>query len=506
MAAVPSLSEPQRSGDSHPAVSHLVQKLVEEVLAWQRRNGVQKIPSKYSGDCEERKLALRFEKLLLRRDKALGTMPSRSQLSPSEVALVNSVPGVPLRGCSATASCSSTVAQQLPESAAIEGPRHAPANCVGGAESQNLLPCSVGIHHAADPTDINFEHCQELLERQQEHLETLKSILPDVKTRPSDSRIRELAERLKVPEQVDEQFLPLDLVFKSVQQQFHDEVCALQSKSRTMSSTNPAAKRARFATAVASSGGPHTAPSNRVDEVESSSSGVGQSAAAKQPTSHAGRRLHTGSSDVAQLAATCQEPRSTLHDVKSTSSGGSLAKRGRSVAQPAAGAKVVTQSNTGLGENRPVKRVSLAMENSSSGVAQSAAAEQFPSHAGCVGTRERSPDLNSKENRKTLLLQLKRPHYDAIKERRKLWEARPLFDGSYRQTIYDKLAVVGNAAMLQSGAGTNDRVRIVEVRRYVPRGMSYPLEEMVVELGADLLPDVANTRGRAEIYESLYGF
>ena len=120
------------SGDSHPAVSHLVQKLVEEVLAWQRRNGVQKFPSKYSGDCEERKLALRFEKLLLRRDKALGTEPSRSQLSPSEVALVNSVPGVPLRGCSATASCSSTVAQQLPESAAIEGPRHAPANCVGG--------------------------------------------------------------------------------------------------------------------------------------------------------------------------------------------------------------------------------------------------------------------------------------------------------------------------------------------------------------------------------------
>ena len=206
MAAVPSLSEPQRSGglhpaapkpaatstkgfqssgDSHPAVSHLVQKLVEEVLAWQRR-----IPSKYSGDCEERKLALRFEKLLLRRDKALGTEPSRSQLSPSEVALVNSVPGVPLHGCSATASCS--------------------------------------------------------------------------------------------------------------------------SKSRTMTSTNPAAKKARLATAVASSGGPHAAPSNRVDEVESSSSGVAQSAAAKQPTSHAGRVLHTGSSDVAQLASTCQGPRSTV--------------------------------------------------------------------------------------------------------------------------------------------------------------------------------------------------
>ena len=144
--------------------------------------------------------------------------------------------------------------------------------------------------------------------------------------------------------------------------------------------------------------------------------------------------------------------------------------------------------------------------NSSSGVAQSAAAEQFPSHAGCVGTRERSADLNSGENRKTLLLQLKRPHYDAIKERRELWEARPLFDRSFRQTIYDKLAVVGNAAILQSGANTNDRVCIKEVRRYVPRGISYPLEDMVVELGADLLPDVANTRGRTEIYESLYGF
>ena len=53
------------NGDSHPAVSHLVQKLVEEVLAWQRRNGVRTIPSQYSDDCEERKLALRFEKLLL---------------------------------------------------------------------------------------------------------------------------------------------------------------------------------------------------------------------------------------------------------------------------------------------------------------------------------------------------------------------------------------------------------------------------------------------------------
>ena len=110
------------------------------------------------------------------------------------------------------------------------------------------------------------------------------------------------------------------------------------------------------------------------------------------------------------------------------------------------------------------------------------------------------------ENRKSLLLQLKRPHYDAIKDRRKLWEARPLFDGSFRQTKYDKLAVVGNTAILQSGAGTNDRVRIAEVRRYFPQGLEYPLNVMLQELGADLLPDVADARARATIYECLYGF
>ena len=105
------------------------------------------------------------------------------------------------------------------------------------------------------------------------------------------------------------------------------------------------------------------------------------------------------------------------------------------------------------------------------------------------------------------MLQLKRPHYDAIKERRKLWEARPLFDGSFRQTIYDKLAVAGNTAILQSGAGTNDRVRIAEVRRYFPQGLEYPLNVMLQELGADLLPDVADARrARATIYECLYGF
>ena len=51
---------------------------------------------------------------------------------------------------------------------------------------------------------------------------------------------------------------------------------------------------------------------NKAVAIESSSSGVAQSAAAKQLPSHAGRVLNTGSSDVPQLPATCQEPRSTM--------------------------------------------------------------------------------------------------------------------------------------------------------------------------------------------------
>ena len=104
------------------------------------------------------------------------------------------------------------------------------------------------------------------------------------------------------------------------------------------------------------------------------------------------------------------------------------------------------------------------------------------------------------------MLQLKRPYYNAIKDGRKLWEARPLFNERWQPTIYDKLGVIGNVAVLQSGADTNDRVRIAEVRRYTPQGLSYPLQEMLAELGADLLPDVADDRARAAVYESLYGF
>jgi hypothetical protein len=47
----------------------------------------------------ERNLGQRLKKLLLRRDKSLGTKPSEKQLTAEEVAFVNSIPGVPQTGC-----------------------------------------------------------------------------------------------------------------------------------------------------------------------------------------------------------------------------------------------------------------------------------------------------------------------------------------------------------------------------------------------------------------------
>jgi hypothetical protein len=105
----------------------------------------------------------------------------------------------------------------------------------------------------------------------------------------------------------------------------------------------------------------------------------------------------------------------------------------------------------------------------------------------------------SSDEQKVLLLQLKRTHYDAIKSRRKRWEARPLFRDSNRgrgPSLYDTLATVGRVVVLQSGAGTNDRVRIAEVRRYIS------VQDMVSELAADLLPDHTD---RVRVYEDLYG-
>jgi len=193
-----SMSEPRSSS----GVSNIVRTLVDEVLDWQKRNGVQRIPSKYAGgsiqrfEIEEHKLGMRCAKVLLRREKSLGTAPSELQLSPFEVALVNSMPGVPLRGCSATASCNSNVDQHQPELPII----------LDGNDSS-------GIHHTDDTTNY-LEHHKDGLERQQKHIETLQLLLTD--TKPSDPRIMELAQRLKVTE------------LGVGQQEFHNEVWAPQ--------------------------------------------------------------------------------------------------------------------------------------------------------------------------------------------------------------------------------------------------------------------------------------
>jgi hypothetical protein len=125
--------------------------------------------------------------------------------------------------------------------------------------------------------------------------------------------------------------------------------------------------------------------------------------------------------------------------------------------------------------------------------------------------RGRAPaKIQSGDDQRVLLLQLKRPHYDAIMSGRKQWEARPLCDGSNRgftQSIFDKLATVGRVAVLQSGFGTNHRMRIIDVRRYRESSWKDPpaVRTMVVELGVDLLPDEADANARVKVYESLYG-
>ena len=82
------------------AVSESVRNLVQEVISWQQRRGTHLIPNQHCEDDMEAKLGKRFAKLLLRRGRALGTYPSETQLLPAEVALVNSVSGVPVKGCS----------------------------------------------------------------------------------------------------------------------------------------------------------------------------------------------------------------------------------------------------------------------------------------------------------------------------------------------------------------------------------------------------------------------
>ena len=102
--------------DSHDpgdlqAIGFHTNNLVQEVVKWQTDCATRCIPDRRSDDTEEAKLGERFKKLLLQRDKALGPEPSRRKLSLAEVALVNSVPGVPFRGCSVHGTTKCGIAQ-----------------------------------------------------------------------------------------------------------------------------------------------------------------------------------------------------------------------------------------------------------------------------------------------------------------------------------------------------------------------------------------------------------
>ena len=110
-----------------------------------------------------------------------------------------------------------------------------------------------------------------------------------------------------------------------------------------------------------------------------------------------------------------------------------------------------------------------------------------------------------------MLLQLQRPHFEAIKSERKRWEGRPLFerrkDGSFARWKYLHLATEGRVVKFQSGPPPNLLMRVAEVRFFEPNERSSipPEQAMVMELGTDLLPDVADASARVQVYRDIYG-
>ena len=122
------------------------------------------------------------------------------------------------------------------------------------------------------------------------------------------------------------------------------------------------------------------------------------------------------------------------------------------------------------------------------------------------GTAEHEPDGHKK-----LLLQLKRWHWESIRSGRKRWEARPLVEkrkgGKIAPWRYRNLATEGRMVTFQSGPPPTLVMRIAEVRIFEPNDCSSipPAEAMVMELGTDLLPDVADANARVREYRKLYG-
>ena len=96
--------------------------------------------------------------------------------------------------------------------------------------------------------------------------------------------------------------------------------------------------------------------------------------------------------------------------------------------------------------------------------------------------------------------------FRAIKSGRKRWVARALLEGFYLCELRC-LVTEGRVVKFQSGLPPHLFMRVAEVRLYVPteRSSIPPEQAMVMELGTDLLPDVADASARVQVYRDIYG-
>ena len=126
------------------------------------------------------------------------------------------------------------------------------------------------------------------------------------------------------------------------------------------------------------------------------------------------------------------------------------------------------------------------------------------------------PEPHWKEKRddeRIMVLKVGRDDFEAILSERKRWAARPLLDHRGRCGWYVRLATEGRLVKFQLRKCEWTRpypyffVRVAEVRFYEPNERSSipPEQAMVMELGTDLLPDVADASTRVQVYRDYYG-
>ena len=119
---------------------------------------------------------------------------------------------------------------------------------------------------------------------------------------------------------------------------------------------------------------------------------------------------------------------------------------------------------------------------------------------------KREAAYDQKLRSRKLLLQVKRCYYDAIMAKRKLWEARPMYDKTGKKpSLSWVLGRIGNTVVLQSGPGTKKLARITDVRMYLGRVGMPPIKEMLTDIGPELLPDASPTlEAGFRAYEECY--